>query len=518
MGDATKFSRRWAWLACAALCAALMAHGASATSDAAPVERELPSPVYQKRDIGVYSPFSKRATASSDLLSTPFTDEVQWDEYSLLIRGQRIFLYSGEFHTYRLPVPDLWPDILQKIKAAGLNGISLYTHWGSINPAPGDIDYDSFRALAPVFEAARAAGIWIVLRPGPYINAETSAGGIAHWVTSEVAGTLRTNASDYFESWQDYIHSMIEQAEPFQVTKDGPIIAVQIDNEYSQSASTGAYFEALENAYTSGNIAVPLTYNDPGEGKNFVNGTGAVDIYGLDAYPQGFDCSHPTVWNPVTTNWHDYHENTSPSEPFYFPEFQGGAFDAWGPTAPGYASCRELTGANFMSVFYKALWAANVKMASFYMIYGGTSWGAIPFPGVYTSYDYGSSIEENRALTAKFIELKLQGLFLRSSPELYKTDWIGNSTAGVVQVSNPDAFVVHLQNPDTNTSFFIARQTDSTSTAVTTFTLTATTSAGEITLPLSVDSISLDGRESKTIVTDYSYGKSGNLLYTASRP
>ena len=114
------------------------------------------------------------------------------------------------------------------------------------------------------------------------------------------------------------------------------------------------------------------------------------------------------------------------------------------------------------------------------------------------SYDYGSSIEENRALTAKFIELKLQGLFLRSSPELYKTDWIGNSTAGVVQVSNPDAFVVHLQNPDTNTSFYIARQTDSTSTASTSFTLTVSTSAGELTLPQSVDSINLDGREVRT--------------------
>lgn len=117
------------------------------------------------------------------------------------------------------------------------------------------------------------------------------------------------------------------------------------------------------------------------------------------------------------------------------------------------------------------------------------------------SYDYGSSIEENRALTAKFIELKLQGLFLRTSPELYKTDWIGNSTAGVVQVSNPDAFVVQLTNPDTNATFYIARQTDSTSTAITTFTLTASTSTGVLTLPQSVDSISLNGREVRSFLS-----------------
>jgi beta-galactosidase GanA len=63
-------------------------------------------------------------------------------------------------------VPSLWPDILQKVQAAGLNGVSVYTHMGLINPAPGVVDFDSFRALQPLYDAARAAGIWVVLRPG----------------------------------------------------------------------------------------------------------------------------------------------------------------------------------------------------------------------------------------------------------------------------------------------------------------------------------------------------------------
>ena len=113
-------------------------------------------------------------------------------------------------------------------------------------------------------------------------------------------------------------------------------------------------------------------------------------------------------------------------------------------------------------------------------IYSGTSWGALPFPGVYSapafllsmkrnltaftaSYDYGSSIAENRLLTPKFAELKKQGIFLRSSPEFYKTDWVGNSSTAAVQVSNTDAFVVLLSNPDTRANFYIARQSDSTS-------------------------------------------------------
>lgn len=69
-------------------------------------------------------------------------------------------------HTWRIPVPSLWPDILQKVKAAGYNAVSIYTHWGMINPAPGVLDFDGYRALAAFYEAALEAGIWVILRPG----------------------------------------------------------------------------------------------------------------------------------------------------------------------------------------------------------------------------------------------------------------------------------------------------------------------------------------------------------------
>ncbi|KAI5120768.1 hypothetical protein M0805_004731 [Coniferiporia weirii] len=445
--------------------------------------------------------------------SNGLTDLVQWDSYSLIVKGQRVFLHSGEFHTFRLPVPSLWLDILQKMKSAGLNGVSVYTHWGAINPSPGVIDFDGIRDLQPLFDAAKEAGVWVVLRSGPYMNGEVTAGGIPHWVTSQVAGTLRTNATDYHAAWIDYISGIINATVPNQITHGGPVI----DNEYSQSGFGHAeYFQELEEAFRAGGVVVPLTYNDPGQHDDFINGTGAVDIYGLDSYPQGFDCSNPQRWAPVPSNYHDYHENANPSEPFYFPEFQGGSFDAWGPNAPGYLACQELTGADFQDVFYKALWAANAKMLSFYMLYGGTSWGAIPFPGVYTSYDYGSSISEGRLLTPKFTELKRQGLFIRSSPEFYKTDWIGNSSSAAVNVSNPDAFVVFLSNPDSGAGFYIARQNDSTSTATTNFTLQVITHNGTLTIPQTISSITLSGRQSKVIVTNYSFGSFSRVLYSTA--
>ena len=211
-------------------------------------------------------------------------------------------------------------DILQKVKAAGLNAVSVYTHWGLLNPAPGVVDFDSFRALQPLFDAALTAGIWIILRPGPYINAETTAGGIAHWVTSQTKGTLRTNATDFHDTWRDYILGIIAQTVPNQITEGGPVIgefqvtflnwrpsceypitckAIQVgvfrlfvlrdptckhrvssDNEYFQSGFGNAqYFSEIEAAYHNSSIVVPLTYNDPGQERNFVNGTVRFDSF-----------------------------------------------------------------------------------------------------------------------------------------------------------------------------------------------------------------------------------------------
>ncbi|KAH9915075.1 glycoside hydrolase superfamily [Fomitopsis serialis] len=472
------------------------------------------SSAVELRDAEVFQDIVARADPPRQ--SDNYTDAVQWDNYTVFLNDQRMFLYFGEFHTWRLPVPDLWLDIFQKMAAAGLNGASVYIHWALTNPAPGVLDFDDWRALQPIYDAAKQAGLFITLRPGPYINAETTAGGIALWATSEVAGTLRTNATDYYDAWTPYIGEVAASVIGNEVTDGGPILVIQVDNEYYQSPETGVYFEELESAYRDAGIVIPLTYNDPGEGKNFVNGTGAVNIYGLDSYPQGFDCSNPYVWSPVVTNYHSYHETTNPGEPWYMPEFQGGSFDPWG--GPGYNACETLTGPDFMDVFYKQNWASNVKLISFYMIYGGTSWAGLPYPGVYTSYDYGSPIRENRALSDKYDELKRQGLFLRSSPEFYKTDWVGDTSTTIpdVTVNGTGVYVTYLRNPDTGSGFFIARQDNSSSLANVTFRISAPTSAGTLSIPQTISSIALDGRQSKIIVTDYSYGADSQVLYSTA--
>ena len=148
-------------------------------------------------------------------------------------------------------------------------------------------------------------------------------------------------------------------------------------------------------------------------------------------------------------------------------------------------------------------------------------------------------ITESRELTTKYDELKRQAMFLRSSPEFYKTDWIADMSTNLGVSTNPAAFITLLKNPDTNSAFYIARQADSTSTsvsslsswdvkflfmiflfifsAITTFKLNVTTQDGPLQVPIAVPAITLSGRESKVVVTDYTFGSSSRLLFSTAQ-
>lgn len=123
-------------------------------------------------------------------------DIVTWDEHSLFINGERLMIFSGEFHPFRLPVPSLWTDVLEKIKALGLNTISIYVDWAQLEGKPGEFtaqgvfDYDAF------LDTAKQVGLYVIARPGPYINAEASGGGFPGWL-QRIKGHLRTTDPDY---------------------------------------------------------------------------------------------------------------------------------------------------------------------------------------------------------------------------------------------------------------------------------------------------------------------------------
>lgn len=97
-------------------------------------------------------------------------DIVKWDNYSLSIDGERLMVYSGEFHPFRLPVPSLWIDVFQKMKAMGLNTASFYVMWALLEGKPGKFKAEGIFDHSKFFSAAKEAGIYLTARPGPYIS------------------------------------------------------------------------------------------------------------------------------------------------------------------------------------------------------------------------------------------------------------------------------------------------------------------------------------------------------------
>ncbi|TQJ92178.1 beta-galactosidase [Streptomyces sp. SLBN-31] len=378
---------------------------------------------------------------------------VSLDGYSFLVDGKRTYLWSGEFHYFRLPSPDLWRDIFQKMKAAGFNSTSLYFDWGYHSPKPGVYDFSGVRDVDRLLDMAQEAGLYVIARPAPYINAEVDSGGLPGWLTTK-AGNNRSDDPrflKYADEWLTQIDRIIARHQLTNGT--GSVIAYQVENEYYNGSAAGhSYMKHLEDKARADGITVPLTGNNNG---TFNSGTGALDVDGPDSYPQGFDCSNPTKWNGVPDISYDH----PAGKPLYSPEFQGGAFDPWG--GPGYDKCAQLINDRFANVFYKQNIAVGATAQSFYMTYGGTNWGWLGMPENYTSYDYGAAIRENRQLDPKYYEDKLIGYFTQSVAPLTKTE--------AIRTTPPDNSAVvdtARMNPDTKTQFHVLRHGNSTSTAV----------------------------------------------------
>jgi beta-galactosidase GanA len=429
------------------------------------------------------------------------THTVTFDKYSLIVDGRRLVLWSGEFHYWRLPSPDLWRDVLQKMKAAGFNATSIYFDWGFHSPAPGVYDFSGIRDLDRLLDIAAEVGIYVIARPGPYINAETDTGGFPAWLVTQ-SGKARTSAPDYLAAARDWLHRVDLFIGRHQYTTGtGTVLLYQIENELYDSTRAG-YMQALIDQVRADGITVPTTGN---HNQTFLSGTGAPDIPGWDRYPQGFNCSDPTTWHGLKS-----FPRLSASKPQAIFEFGSGSFDPWG--GAGYDNCRTLTNGPYQSVFFKNILSQGVTITNFYMTYGGSSWGWLADPAkVYSSYDYGAPIDESRQLTAKYDTLKRLGYFVNAVAPLAKTD------AGSLG-SAPSNTVIHADvriNPDTRTQLIVLRHNDVTATTDDTTTIGLSTVDGSYTRVPQQGSIRLRGRDSKMYLAHYSMG-AAKLVYSTS--
>lgn len=472
------------------------------------------------------SPITHARVATAAASAAQQTHSVSYDRYSLKIDGKRVFLWSGSFQYWRLPSPGLWRDVLQKMKAAGFNAVTLYFYWGYHSPRDGVYDFSGVRNVDRLLDIAKQVGLYVIARPGPYIEAETDAGGLPDWLT-RMKVTTRTSDPAYTRAYMQWLSHIDRILARHQLTNGtGTVILYQVENElYDASPKERQYMHDIEARARADGITVPFTGNHDG---TFADGTGAVDVPGYDAYPQRFDCSHPAHWNaPYDFTLERLQRKTTP---LYFPEFQGGSFDPWG--GPGYAACRRLTDVDFERVFYESAIADGMTMANFYMTFGGTTWGWMAYPGVYTSYDYGAAINESRQLTNKYYQQKLLGYFVHAVKPLTKTVRLA-----VSQPTNPSLRLDGRINPDEGTRIYVLRHADATSLSDDSTHIRidagdacaanrgyaaghAQASSGNARCTVRIPQqpgtgIRIDGRDSKMLLTNYRFGHQ-TLVYSTS--
>ncbi|KAL3417481.1 glycosyl hydrolase family 35 [Phlyctema vagabunda] len=439
---------------------------------------------------------------------------VTWDEYSLKIHGERILIicilggcnpfcsivYATYMRDVRLPVPSLWIDVLEKIKALGFNTVSFYVHWGLVEYAKDDFNFEGWLSLQPLFEAATKTGMYLIARPGPYINAETTGGGTPGWGT-RVPGAWRTSNQTYIDAMEGYVRKVSQILAPAQITNGGPLILVQPENEYSYCFETPncpvpwpqpAYMDILQGFMHDEGIVVPTITNEVQyTSSNYApsSGVGEVDIRGYDNYPLTFICNATSTWpdGKLPTNFWEVNHNLSGGNPNSILEMQAGAHGRWGWFSP--EDCANYIGSNFERVFYKNYISFSTMIFNLYMMFGGTNWGGIASPATITSYDYGSPIKENRLLTReKYTELKLLAQFLRVSPA-YTTmrpvnQYPVNTVNGSYFSTNPALAVTQLADVVGNrTVFWIVRHAAYNSLANSTYDLRIPTSHGNLSIP-----------------------------------
>nr|WP_239148960.1 beta-galactosidase [Streptomyces sp. SID12501] len=407
-----------------------------------------------------------------------------------------------------MPSPDAWRDVLQKIKAGGFNAVSLYFDWGYHSPKPGSYDFTGIRDVERLLDEAERAGLYVIARPGPYINAEVSGGGMPAWRSTQ-GGVNRTSEPEYMQAareWMSRINPIIAR---HQLTRGkGSVILYQVENEYQGGRHDADYMQTLIDWAKDDGIDVPTFVNDGGANRNWVSGKGAPDIYGFDTYPQGFDCEDPDNWKNLPD--YSYVNEWKPESPLIIPEAQGGAFDPWGGT--GYKDCAKLTGTDFTRVFSKMNIAAGVSGQSFYMTYGGTNWGWLADPNaVYTSYDYGAPINESRQLTDKYQEFKRLGYMVNSVTSLARTDKAEAPTP------SDDALRIDRRvNPDDGTQFFTVRHADTRVKDRDETTLSLKGADGDYPRVPQQGTITVDGRDAKLLVADYDLSENHRLVYSTS--
>ncbi|NUP53036.1 MAG: beta-galactosidase [Catenulispora sp.] len=299
--------------------------------------------------------------------------------------GRPFRIVSGGLHYFRVH-PAQWPDRLRKARLMGLNTVDTYVPWNLHEPRPGTFDFDGILDLAAFLDQAAAEGLHVLLRPGPYICAEWEGGGLPSWLLAEPGMVLRSTEPGFLAAVDRYLDALMDIVLPRLGTRGGPILAVQVENEYGAYGFDTVYLEQLAQALLSRGIDVPLfTSDQPGD-------LAAGALPGV--------LSTANFGGKVTASLAALRAQ-QPTGPLMCTEFWNGWFDHWG----GIHSVRSAEDAG--AALDEMLQAG--ASVNFYMFHGGTNFGFTngandkgTYRATVTSYDYDSPLDEAGDVTEKY--------------------------------------------------------------------------------------------------------------------
>ncbi|KOG34437.1 MULTISPECIES: glycoside hydrolase family 35 protein [Streptomyces] len=310
---------------------------------------------------------------------------LQTDKAGFLLDGHPFRILSGGLHYFRVH-PDQWADRLRKARLMGLNTVETYVPWNLHQPRPGQWRMDGGLDLPRFLDLAAAEGLHVLLRPGPYICAEWEGGGLPSWLLAEPDIALRTRDPRFLAAVDDYFERLLTPLRPYLASQGGPILAVQVENEYGAYGDDTAYMECIADSLRRCGIDVPLfTCDQPVDlERGALPGVLATANFGSRSAHHLADLRAQRPEGPLMTS-----------------EFWIGWFDRWGArhvVRDPEEAAQELD----------ELLATGASV-NFYMFHGGTNFGFTngandkhTYRPTITSYDYDSPLDEAGDPTAKY--------------------------------------------------------------------------------------------------------------------
>ena len=305
-----------------------------------------------------------------------------------LMDGQPYQVISGEMHYPRVPRA-YWRDRFRKARAMGLNTITTYVFWNVHEPRPGVFDFDGQNDLAEYLREAQAEGLNVILRPGPYVCAEWELGGYPSWLLKDRAVVLRSSEPKYTAAVHAWFARLGQEIKALLAKNGGPIIAVQLENEYGSFGDDKEYLKGLKKELIDSGMGDALIYTADGP----------------EQIPKGSLPELPAVINFGSGDAMKSFaklDGLRPDGPRMAGEYWAGWFDHWGDKHHTTDAAKEAAELRWM--------LEHGYSVSMYMFHGGTSFGWMNgsnsdgknFQPDTTSYDYDAPLDEKGEPTAKF--------------------------------------------------------------------------------------------------------------------